>query len=60
MVYFNREAKKVFSVEWLDDDDKDLSQALAEPNLSGDWRIYAVQMPPQNVRAALLADIDGR
>jgi hypothetical protein len=61
MAYFNRETKKVFSVEWLEDHPvEDLQRALVEPNDSGEWRLYVDQMPPQHVIEALLADIDGR
>lgn len=61
MAYFNRDTKKVFSVEWLEDHAvEDLQRALAEPNDTGEWRLYVDQMPPQHVIKALLADIDGR
>jgi hypothetical protein len=61
MAYFNRAAKKVFSVEWLEDHPEgDLLRALAESNESGHWRLYADVRPSQRVIDAFLAEIDAR
>jgi hypothetical protein len=61
MAYFNRDARKVFSVEWLEDHPiEDLHRALETPNQSEDWVFYVDEMPPKHVIEALLAEIDGR
>ena len=59
MAYYNRTAKKAFSVEWVDDHTEDeLRRALAEPNDSGEWRLYAEPRPPQRVINEFLAEIN--
>ena len=60
MAYINRKAKKIISVEALEDkSEESLREMIAEPNDSGDWRFYFTdgQQPPPAVRQAFLADI---
>jgi len=59
MVYFNRAAKKAFSAEWVEDhSDADLSEKLREPNVSGEWSIFADPKPSQAVVSKFLAEIE--
>jgi len=60
MAYYNRATKKAFTVDWVDDKDvDDLRRALAEPNDSDGWKVYAEPQPPQSVINQFLAEIDG-
>ena len=60
MAYYNRASKKAFSVEWVEDhSDEELRRALAEPNDSDSWQLYAEPRPPQGVIQEFLADING-
>jgi hypothetical protein len=60
MAYYNRTTKKAFAAEWIDDNDvKDLHRALAEPNDSDSWKVYAEPQPPQSVINEFLAEING-
>lgn len=60
MAYYNRATKKAFAAEWVDDNDvTDLHRALAEPNDSDGWKVYAEPQPPQSVINEFLAEIDG-
>jgi len=70
MVYFNRAAKKAFSVDWLEDHtDEELRHALEEQNGSniadivtsgdeGGWRLYLNSRPSQSVVDAFLAEVN--
>jgi hypothetical protein len=41
MMYINRQAKKAFSIEFVDDHrEEDLVSKIQEPNQDADWRIY--------------------
>ena len=60
MAYYNRATRKAFTVEWVEDNDvDDLQHALAEPNDSDDWQLYAEPRPPQSVINEFLAEING-
>lgn len=60
MAYYNRATRKAFTVEWVDDKDADdLRHALAEPNDSDSWKVYAEPLPPQSVINEFLAEING-
>ena len=60
MAYYNREAKKAFSVEWLEDHtEDDLRRALEERNGSDDWRLYVSAQLSKSVRDAFLAEVNG-
>jgi hypothetical protein len=59
MAYYNRSVKKAFSVEWVDDHtEEELRRALAEPNDSGEWQLFAEPRPPQRVINEFLAEIN--
>ena len=60
MAYFNRAAKKAFSVEWVEDHtDDELRRALDEPNDSGEWQVYVEPRPSERVINEFLAEING-
>ena len=72
MVYFNRAAKKAFSVEWLEDHtDDELRGALGERNGiesadvvtagdRGEWHLYVSgRRPSQSVIDTFLAEVNG-
>jgi hypothetical protein len=59
LAYYNRGARKVFSVEWLrEHTDEEIHQAVEAPNDSGDWLIYADPPPSKRVVNEFLAEID--
>lgn len=59
MVYLNREAKKAFSVEWIEDhSEEELRQALDEQNASDDWQLYLSARPSQSVIDKFLAEVN--
>ena len=60
MAYVNRKAKKIISVEAVDDTtEQSLSKMIAEPNESGEWQFYFTngQQPPRAVKEAFLAEL---
>jgi hypothetical protein len=60
MAYYNRAARKAFTVEWVEDHtDQELRRALGEPNDSDGWQLYAEPRPPQSVINEFLAEING-
>jgi hypothetical protein len=60
MAYYNRDAKKVFSFEWIHDHtEEELLAALAEGHAAEEWRIYADVKPSQAVIDAFLAEVNG-
>ena len=59
MVYYNRTAKKAFSVDWVEDHTEDeLKNAMAERNENG-WQFYVGRPPSQAVIDAFLAEVNG-
>jgi len=41
MMYINRQAKKAFSVEYIDDNpESEISSRIHEPNDAADWHFY--------------------
>lgn len=60
MAYVNRAAKKVFSIEAIEDHSEEwLSEKLAERNHS-DWRFYFNEAPSSSVRRDFIAELDER
>ena len=58
MAYVNFKAKKVVSVEAVEDHSEDwLKQLIAQANDSGDWRFYFDQPPSPAVIQAFLAEL---
>jgi hypothetical protein len=58
MAYVNRKAKKVISVEAVEDRSEEwLKQWIAEANDSGDWRFYFEQRPSDSVIQAFVAEL---
>jgi len=61
MAYYNRGARKAFSIEWVEDHTEDeLRRAVEEPNDSDEWQVYAEPRPPQRVIDKFLAEINAR
>lgn len=59
MVYFNRKAKKVFSVEAVEDHDENWLQArIAEENGSQEWKFYFTREPSQAVQRELVSELE--
>jgi hypothetical protein len=60
LAYYNRSAKKAFSVEWVEDHtDKELREELSKTNNSGEWLVYAEPQPSERVKREFLAEIGG-
>jgi hypothetical protein len=50
-VYFNRSAKKIFSVEFLEDRDAaEIEQSIREDTDSREWRFYFTSPPSDSVK----------
>ena len=50
-VYFNRSAKKVFSVDFLEDHEgSEIEQSIQESTDAREWRFYFNQEPPESVK----------
>jgi hypothetical protein len=60
MAYINRTAKKVFSIEAIEDHPLEwLSARMAEKS-NGDWQFYFNEPPSQAVVRDFVAELDGR
>jgi hypothetical protein len=54
MLYVNRQAKKAFSVEFIDDNDEnELERHIREDGDRGEWRFYFNSPPSESVRREL-------
>jgi len=54
MIYFNRETKKVFSVEFVEDhSEKELQGFICEETAEEKWRFYFNSPPSQAVKTEL-------
>jgi hypothetical protein len=54
MLYFNRQAKKAFSAEFVDDNDEsELERRIHEEGDRNGWRFYFNSPPPDAVRREL-------
>jgi hypothetical protein len=54
MMYINREAKKAFSVEFIDDHPEiDISTRIREPNTEQDWHFYTNSPMPESTKKEL-------
>lgn len=52
-IYFNRKAKKIFSVEFIEDsDDEVLEQCIRQEN-NGKWQFYFNSPPAETVKREL-------
>jgi hypothetical protein len=50
-VYFNRSAKKVFSVDFLEDHEgPEIEQSINEKTDAREWRFYFNEQPPDSVK----------
>lgn len=53
-VYFNRKARKAFSVQFVEDrTEEELSQLIHEETRSGDWRFLFITQPSDAVKREL-------
>ena len=51
MVYYNRSARKAFSVEWLEDhSEAELQKYICEDTAGGEWRFYFNSEPSAAVK----------
>jgi hypothetical protein len=58
LAYYNRAAKKAFTIEWVEDhSEEDLRRAIAEHNDADEWRLYPEPSP--SVREVFLAEVNG-
>ncbi|HUR79497.1 MAG TPA: hypothetical protein VM733_01935, partial [Thermoanaerobaculia bacterium] len=58
LAYYNRAAKKAFSLEWVEDhSDTELREALEKANDSGNWEVFVEPRPSQRVISEFLAEI---
>ena len=54
MLYFNRQAKKAFSVEFVDDNDEtELERRIREDGDRREWHFYFNSPPSESVRREL-------
>lgn len=60
MAYINRAAKKVFSVEAIEDNPVEWLTARMAERSNGDWQFYFTQPPSQAVVRDFVAELDGR
>lgn len=53
-IYFNRQTKKVFSVDFIEDNDEDtLEKRIQEDNCEERWKFYFNSGPPPSVQREL-------
>jgi hypothetical protein len=58
MAYVNSKAKKVVSVEFVEEKDEDeLKQLISQASDPDDWRFYFTEPPSQAVVQAFLAEL---
>jgi hypothetical protein len=57
MAYVNSKAKKIVSVEFVEDHPDRLKEVIEQTNDSGDWRFYFDQPPSDAVIQAFLAEL---
>ena len=53
MVYYNPRAKKVFSLEFVEDHDEHELRRYIEETNGADWRFYFNSLPPEAVKREL-------
>jgi len=60
MAYVNRVAKKVFSVEAIEDNPVEWLRARIADKSNGEWQFYFTEQPSQAVVRDFVAELDGR
>lgn len=61
MVYVNRKARKVLSVQWVEEhSEQELASEIARHNDTDDWQFCFNDEPSDYVRDVLSAELDGR
>ncbi len=59
--YINRQERKVFSIEFVQDhDEAELKTCINEPIPAGEWRFYFNTPPSPSTRTEFLRHINGR
>jgi len=56
-VYFNRKAKKAFSVEFVEDNDEEKLEQGIRQETDGNWTFYFNSPPAESVRRQLEAEL---
>ena len=52
-IYFNRKAKKVFSVEFVEDNDEEKLEQCVRQETDGEWQFYFNSPPAETVKREL-------
>jgi hypothetical protein len=60
MAYINRDAKKVFSIEAIEDQPVEWLSARMAERSNGDWQFYFTEPPSPAVVRDFVAELDGR
>ena len=56
--YINRDARKVFSIEFVQDhDETELRTRIKEPNAPGEWKFYFNLAPSEGVKREFLRSL---
>lgn len=54
-VYFNRSAKKIFSVDFIEEHNATkLEQSILEPRQGRGWKFYFISEPPESVKRQIV------
>jgi hypothetical protein len=57
-VYFNRSAKKIFSVDFLEDHEgPEIEQSINEKTDGREWRFYFNSPPPESVKRQVVESL---
>jgi hypothetical protein len=57
-VYFNRSAKKIFSVDFLEDHEgPEIEESINEKTDAREWRFYFNSPPPESVKRQVLESL---
>ena len=60
-IYFNRQDKKAFSIEFVEDhSEDDLIRSIGESTLGKEWKFYFNSGPSESVKRELERVLDGR
>ena len=60
MIYFNRETKKIFSYEAIEDNDPDwLEQTINEDHDLNEWHFYFNEEPSGEIKSDILKELEG-
>lgn len=57
MLYFNRDAKKIFSFEFIEDNDEDKLETMMKERNKEEWQFYANKPLSAQVRNDILKEL---